>query len=93
MNKKNISILLAAVLLASCTSESLSVDESGPSAPASDKVCNAPQEDGDNVLIVKFDESAVEAVENHALTRSGEASASGIASVRNGKGVPKGARQ
>ena len=83
MNKKNISILLAAVLLASCTSESLSVDGSGPSAPASDKVCNAPQEDGDNVLIVKFDESAVEAVENHALTRSGEASASGIASVDN----------
>lgn len=82
MRKKDITILFAALLLASCTAENLSVDGSDNSATSLlGKVCNAPQADGDNVLIVKFDEDAVEAVENHVLTRSGDALSFGIASV------------
>lgn len=80
MRKKNISIILSALLLVCCTSEHLAVDGDSE-AQASGKVCNTPQAEGDNVLIVKFDENAVEAVENHALTRSSDSAASGIASV------------
>lgn len=78
MRKEYIIILSSLFLAAACSHEQLPQE---PSAAVPSKVCNTPKGIEDGVLIVKFDENAVEAVENNPLTKSGETPLCGIASV------------